>query len=84
VTTPAGIESAARLQLRLLVENAPRVRRGGVLVYATCSLCRSENERVAEAFLGQGTGFVAAAPARRLMPWEHDGDGFFVAVFQRT
>jgi 16S rRNA (cytosine967-C5)-methyltransferase len=83
VTTPAGVESAARLQLRLLLENAPRVRRGGVLVYATCSLCRSENERVAAAFLGQATGLVAAAQPSRLMPWEHDGDGFFAAVFRR-
>jgi 16S rRNA (cytosine967-C5)-methyltransferase len=84
VTTPAGIDSAARLQLRLLVENARRVRRGGTLVYATCSLCLSENERVVEALLGQETDLAPSAPPTRLLPWEHDGDGFFVAVFRRA
>jgi 16S rRNA (cytosine967-C5)-methyltransferase len=83
VTTPAGIGAAARLQLGLLLENAPRVRPGGLLVYATCSLCRSENERVAEEFLSRGPGMEPAAPPVRLLPWEHDGDGFFVAAFRR-
>jgi 16S rRNA (cytosine967-C5)-methyltransferase len=82
-TTPESIAAKARLQLRLLRENAPAVRPGGLLVYSTCSLCRSENERVVSAFLQAEGGFRAATPGRMLYPEEHDGDGFFVATFTR-
>jgi 16S rRNA (cytosine967-C5)-methyltransferase len=83
VTTPRGVRDAAARQLGLLWENAPRVRPGGLLVYATCSLCRTENESVAEAFMREATGFEPALAAGRLMPQAHDGDGFFVASFRR-
>ncbi len=84
VTTPGGIAAAAALQLSLLRENAPRVGAGGLLVYATCSLCRSENESVAAAFLEGSTQFSQEIPGRSLLPQEHDGDGFFVATFRRA
>ena len=82
-TTEAAIKSACELQLRLLNENAPRVRPGGLLVYATCSLCRSENESVAGLFQESNAGFEPVAPATRLVPPSHDGDAFFVASFRR-
>jgi 16S rRNA (cytosine967-C5)-methyltransferase len=83
-TTSAGdVRKAAALQLRLLRENAPRVRRGGLLVYATCSLCGSENESVAAAFLGGDSGFKAELAGTPLLPPAHNGDGFFVASFRR-
>lgn len=75
---------APTLQLRLLSENASRVRRGGIVVYATCSLCRSENESVTEAFAATAEGFEAVIAGRNLRPQEHDGDGFYVAVFRRA
>jgi len=84
VTTPEGVASAAALQLRLLRENAGRVRTGGRLVYATCSLCRSENAAVAQAFLNEAAGFEALLPGNTLLPQSHDGDGYFVASFRRA
>jgi len=84
VTTPGGVSGAAALQLVLLRENAPRVRPGGRLVYATCSLCRSENESVVAAFLREGAGFEPEIAGRPLLPQAHDGDGFFLASFRRT
>ena len=83
VTTPAGVRAAAARQLELLLEQAPRVRPGGLLVYATCSLCRTENESVVDAFLREAPGFERAIPGGRLLPQWHDGDGFFVAAFRR-
>jgi 16S rRNA (cytosine967-C5)-methyltransferase len=81
-TTKAGVTRAAAIQLELLHRNAPSVRRGGLLVYATCSLCRSENESVAAEFL-RGGRFEPVVGGTTLLPQSHDGDGFFVASFRR-
>jgi 16S rRNA (cytosine967-C5)-methyltransferase len=82
-TSAGDVRRAAALQLRLLRENAPRVRAGGLLVYATCSLCASENDAVSEAFLSDGAGFEAELAGRTLLPQSHNGDGFYVASFRR-
>ena len=83
VTRPEGVRDAAQRQLSLLTKNASRVRPGGLLVYATCSLCRTENESVVEAFLRENRGIEPALQGTRLAPHSHDGDGFFVASFRR-
>jgi 16S rRNA (cytosine967-C5)-methyltransferase len=84
VTRPAAVAAAARVQLGLLRENGARVRAGGLLVYATCSLCRTENESVVDAFLGEPCGFEPVERAVALLPQDHDGDGFFVSSLRRT
>jgi len=83
-TTPAGVAAAARLQGSILAENAPLVRPGGFLIYATCSLCRTENELVVQKFLAGATGFAAVQPGLNLRPPDPDGDAFFVAVLKRA
>jgi len=84
VTTPESVRAAAARQVELLRENAARVRPGGLLVYATCSLCRGENESVVEAFIRENPGFGSELAGTRLLPQSHDGDGFFVASFKRA
>lgn len=84
VTTERSVREAAGLQVRLLRENLGRLRPGGLLVYATCSLCRTENESVVEAFLQGNSSVEPALAGTRLAPQSHDGDGFFVASFRRT
>jgi 16S rRNA (cytosine967-C5)-methyltransferase len=83
-TTQAAVGAHAERQLSILMENATRVRPGGRLVYATCSLCRTENEGVAGRFLEETRGFRAELAGKTLPPHEHDGDGFFVATFRRS
>ncbi|HVW22669.1 MAG TPA: RsmB/NOP family class I SAM-dependent RNA methyltransferase [Opitutaceae bacterium] len=93
-TRPAQLAGWARRQAELLVRFAPRVRPGGRLIYATCSLARTEDEAVAEAFLAGHPEFSPAPWARPLggeargpgllfWPAAHDGDGFFAASFRR-
>ena len=50
------------LQLALLTEAARRVRPGGQLIYATCSVLQQENAAVVDAFLNSkvGRGFALA------------------------
>lgn len=60
----ATIEDLATLQLRLLQTCASRVKPGGKLVYATCTLTQAENTGVIKQFLAGNPGF-------RLMPFPH-------------
>jgi 16S rRNA (cytosine967-C5)-methyltransferase len=83
VTNEEGVQRAAALQLELLRANTGRVRPGGLLVYSTCSLCRSENESVVEAFLDANLAVTPVVAGRRLLPDSHDGDGYFTATFRR-
>ena len=55
--------SLIELQAALLRNGFGRLRRGGVLVYGTCSLTKAQNENVVEAFLRD-------EPAARLMSLE--------------
>jgi len=93
--TPANIEELAAVQRKILSEAARVVRRGGRLVYSTCSVEREENEEVVAEFLRAHEDFrqvqATPAPASLLLPsgaartWPHrdDVDGFFVAALRK-
>jgi 16S rRNA (cytosine967-C5)-methyltransferase len=93
--SPESFRGLASVQGRILSEAARCLRRGGRLVYSTCSVEREENEEVAAAFLGSHNEFARAeatpAPPALLLPdgaartWPHrdDVDGFFVAAMER-
>ena len=68
------------LQDGILDAAAAKVRPGGALVYATCSLLLRENEARARAFLERHPGWTPES-ARRLSPLD-GGDGFFFARFR--
>ncbi len=92
-------ERFAALQRTLVRRFAALLRPGGRLVYATCSVGRTENDDVADfaereaglrpaplapLFGEERTRALGAAGARlHLLPHRHGTDGFFVAVFER-
>jgi len=81
----SAIHAAAKLQLEILARHAPLVRAGGgVLIYATCSLSRVENENVVGAFLADPAhrDFSLARQAT-ILPAAHNTDGFFTATLRR-
>ncbi len=95
-TSAADLAAAARLQTKILGEASSRVRPGGLLVYATCSIARTENRAVAENFLTSATGvafeeeppardfgFFRVGPGLAIAPGVHDNDGFYVVIFRR-
>ena len=52
------IAALTEKQRRILAGNAPAVKVGGVLIYATCSLFAAENLSVVEDFLAKNPGFA--------------------------
>jgi len=96
---PPAVDGFPPQQLSLLVTYAPLVAVGGRLVYATCTVLRSENDEVIERFLAERPDFVlmplkeiwgkeraqplGGGSLLRLTPQGHDTDGFFAAVMRR-
>jgi 16S rRNA (cytosine967-C5)-methyltransferase len=90
---PEDLARLAATQGAILARAASRVRPGGRVVYAVCSVLREEAEEVVDAFLAAG-GFerapfdadlpiLAGAEALRLLPQEHGTDGYFLASLRR-
>ena len=95
-TTPADLTAASATQHHVLTQFAPHVRpAGGRLIYATCSLARTENEDVIAHFLTHHPDFTVERPnplwsllpagdGTLIPPATHDTDAFFFAVLRRT
>lgn len=92
---PDSMKELPALQLQILKNQATYVKKGGTLLYSTCTLVREENEGVVEAFLKDNTEFYleplelpAVFPKNEsgmlaLVPGEYDTDGFFIAKLRR-
>ncbi len=96
---PHDLAEMAAVQARLLAQLASRVRAGGSLVYATCTIASAENERVVEQFLAASRDFDLDDPSRwlpdaarglldgrgflRTFPHRDGLDGFFAARLKR-
>lgn len=76
--TPEDIAPLPAVQLALLRNLAAAVRPGGVLVYATCTTLRAENEGVIEAFLAAHPGFHREPPPPGGIDWAEitTGEGY--------
>ena len=83
------------LQLAILENQAAYVKKGGVLLYSTCTVLKAENEDVVSAFLDKHENFYREAlqlpgvfPENEtgmltLIPGEYDTDGFFICRLRR-
>jgi 16S rRNA (cytosine967-C5)-methyltransferase len=94
-TLPADVDSAAALQLRLLRSGFGLLRPGGTLVYAVCTVTRTETHDVLRAFT-VGEPRARSVPVHpeipratdegdvlQLLPHVHGTDAMFVAAFER-
>jgi 16S rRNA (cytosine967-C5)-methyltransferase len=95
--TPRTIARAAARQRALVAAAAPLVRRGGLLIYATCSLEPEENGDIVNEFLARHPAFerapaTGAVPAAlvgadgdfQILPARHGTDGAYAARLVRT
>jgi 16S rRNA (cytosine967-C5)-methyltransferase len=72
-----------QLQAELLQNYSKMVKVGGKLIYATCSVLPSENEKQIETFLGAQEGGWILEETLRLDPDKTGFDGFFAARLLR-
>jgi len=79
---PSDVAELASLQLALASKAGRLLKKGGVLVYATCSVLRAENEDVVARLLDE-KGWVLIA-RQQMLPGEDGGDGAFVAMLGKT
>lgn len=91
--TAEDIEAIAKVQRQLLHSLWPLLAPGGLMVYATCSIMKIENEKQVAAFIakhqdckaiikpwpwGRSTGY-----GQQIIPGEHGMDGFFYCVLSK-
>jgi 16S rRNA (cytosine967-C5)-methyltransferase len=96
--TPGQIQDLAKLQAKLLANTATWVKPGGVLVYATCTVCAIENEDVILPFLKTHPEWQIEPPPTDsplaelasdvgwIKVWPHrlEMDGFFIVKLRRS
>ena len=88
-------EDLPELQLNILENQSRYVKKGGLLLYSTCTVLRRENEDVVAAFLQRhGDFFTEPLPLPghfpkndtgmlTLIPGQYDTDGFFICRLRR-
>ncbi|MFB6276717.1 MAG: 16S rRNA (cytosine(967)-C(5))-methyltransferase [Halothece sp.] len=95
--TPQNLVELAELQQDILSCAAKWVKPGGTMVYATCTINPLENEDVIQKFLTNypqweiepppetfpALSFVSDEGWLKLIPTEHDSDGFFMVQLKR-
>ncbi len=97
--SPVAVEELTAKQLSILSGAARLLKKGGRLVYATCSVLPEENDAIVDAFLAAHPGFrivsaqdvlttqgikLACGERLRLDPLEHGTDGFFAVAMERV
>lgn len=78
----SDIDGLPEIQYNILNTSAEYLKKGGRLVYSTCTLNPAENERVAERFLAAHPDFVSVGLRTYLRSDALDCDGFFVAAME--
>jgi len=96
--TPKDLAELVQKQKAILASAARLLKRGGRLVYATCSILDDENRLIAEEYLSRNAEYALRPVGEilgkervaldmgdylELWPHRHGTDGFFAAVFER-
>lgn len=96
---PLTISRMTKIQEDLLISVAHSLKRGGYLLYTTCSLLEEENEEVTDRFLSGSTEMIRIDMRKRLpemrrdifsdrgelrlWPHIHDCDGFYACLMEK-
>ena len=79
------IDSVMQLQKDILSKYSGMCKPGGMMVYATCSILKSENENQVNWFLNSVSGKKwSLLSEHRIWPHIHNFDGFYAAVLKKS
>jgi 16S rRNA (cytosine967-C5)-methyltransferase len=94
-TTANDLRNFAAAQKIILQNSSTAVKKGGYLIYCTCSLLPEENENIVDDFLTMNTNFSLCPPPASInkqliddrgfyhtYPHKHHMDGFFGAILR--
>ena len=84
-SSPEELKELIKLQQDILLNYSQMCKVQGLMVYATCSVFKCENEEQVKWFLNskQGQNWQLLSE-QRIWPDTHGCDGFFAAVFKRV
>lgn len=80
---PDHLERTLETQYGILRDYSDALQPDGTLVYATCSILRSENEDQVRRFLDEQGGAYSLREEVRITPEHPHSDGYYVAVLQK-
>lgn len=80
--TADSVKELPSLQLSIVFNCAKYVKKGGTLVYSTCTLNPAENEENVAKFLKNNSDFALLSQTTKF-PFEGELDGFFFAKLQK-
>ncbi|MBN3522760.1 RsmB/NOP family class I SAM-dependent RNA methyltransferase [Paenibacillus apiarius] len=81
--SPDHVEACAARQWDIIQAAVTMLKPGGTIAYSTCTFNRRENEDIVDKWLAAFPEFRLAG-TERIWPHLAEGEGHFVAVFQRT
>lgn len=95
--TLADSQHLHEIQLAILRAIAPKVKKGGIITYSTCTILRQENDATVQAFLKEQSSFkLLKVKTKRaiksdrhsdtltILPSDYGSDGFFIACLMRV
>lgn len=95
--TPADSAHLHAIQGAILDSVAPKVKKGGIITYSTCTIMRQENDATVAAFLKRHPNYrlLKTRTARKvkaerlsktltILPSDAGSDGFFISSLQRV
>lgn len=80
--SPEFIEKVKEVQQKILDQYPSMLKKGGMMVYATCSILPSENEKQVEGFLSRNPGKFQLLEQNKILPSE-GFDGFFMSRMRK-
>ncbi|WP_421384523.1 16S rRNA (cytosine(967)-C(5))-methyltransferase RsmB [Bacillus salacetis] len=93
----SDLGSLQNIQLQILKAVSPLLKKGGLLVYSTCTVDREENQGTVKEFLKENTNFqpyelnhlpetvqpFTDGHMLQVFPQDFGGDGFFISCFKK-